>query len=289
MSETGQHLKIKRKLQVSNGYYLQLDQLARLMNSDRAKDGQQKNSTRRLAEDTGLPLRQVENLVSIGRALGIFTDISLRLSPLGSLIAAHDCFFQAKGTLEYMHYLAAGNYQNLIWYEIFNTVLPNNQPKDYRGWLNYFRETLAEQYSAYSLKSHLRKEVRFIIDAYLDKEFQRLELLQQAEDGRLYRRRGLTPEPLILAAMLYDYAGKQQTYTLQVGEMPQIPGSPPMVMGMDEVTFRQQTIKLHEKDYLRYEGTHNLDQIRLKPGLDGINFLKAFYEKTELQTMAATR
>jgi hypothetical protein len=287
MVETENKQKSKRKLQVSNGYYLNFNQLAQLLNSAQANTGPGKNTTLHLSEDTGLPQRQVENLVSIGRALGIFQDLTLWPSLLGSLIFTHDGFFQAKGTQEFLHYVASANYRNPIWYEIFNSILPNEQPMDYQGWLNYFRHNLAEGYSAYSLKSHLRKEVRFVIDAYLDKEFQRLDLLHQAGDGRLYRRRYLNPEPLVLAAMLYDYAGKQGTSTLQVGEMPHIPGAPPRVLGMDEASFRQQTVKLHEKEYLRYEGTHNLDQIRLKPDFQVMSFLRAYYQGTEPQVTAA--
>ncbi|MFP3868505.1 MAG: DUF4007 family protein [Desulfobacteraceae bacterium] len=278
----------ERKLQVSNGYYLNFNQLAQLLNSAQGNPGLGKNTTFQLGEDTGLPPRQVENLVSIGRALGIFRDLTLRPSRLGFLIFTHDGFFQAKGTYEFLHYLASGNYHNLIWYEIFNTVLPNEPPMNNQGWLNYFRESLAENYSANSLKKHLRHEIRFIIDAYLEKEFQRLDLLQQAGDGRLYRRRYLNPEPLVLAAMLYDYAGKQRTNTLQVGEMPHIPGAPPRLLGLDEASFRQQIIKLHEKDYLRYEGTHNLDQIRLKPDLQALIFLQAYYQGREPQANAAS-
>ncbi|MDD3580054.1 MAG: DUF4007 family protein [Desulfobacca sp.] len=276
-----------RKLQVSNGYYLNFNQLAQLLNSAQANPESGKNTTLQLSEDTGLPPRQVESLVSIGRALGIFQDLTLRPSRWGALFFTHDGFFQAKGTHEFLHYRAAGNYRNLVWYEVFNALLPNEPPMDYQGWLRYFRHNLDAEYSAYSLKSHLRKEVRFIIDAYLDKEFQRLDLLQQTGDGRLYRRRYLNPEPLVLAAMLYDYAGQQRTNTLQVGEMPHRPGAPPRLLGLDEAGFRQQILKLHAKDYLRYEGTHNLDQIRLKPDYQALSFLQAYYRGTEPQARTA--
>jgi hypothetical protein len=56
---------------------------------------------------------------------------------------------------------------------------------------------------------------------------------------------------------------------------------------MDEASFRQQTVKLHEKGYLRYEGTHNLDQIRLKPDYQALIFLRAYYQGIEPQATAA--
>jgi hypothetical protein len=279
-------MPLKRKLQVSNGHYLSFDQLARLLHTLNSQGGN-RLKMEDLETETGLPIRQVRNRVSMARALGICEEKKLGLTSFGALIAAHDTFLEAKGTLEYMHYSAAGDLRNLIWYEVFNTLLPDESAMDYHGWVNYFRSTLAGQYTDYSLKKHLAQEIRFVIEAYLDGSFQNLDLLNRAADGRLYRRRYLNPEPLMLAAMLYDHAGNQQTQTLQVGEMPQIPGAPPRVLGMDEASFRQQTVKLHEKGYLRYEGTHNLDQIRLKPDYQALNFLQAYYQGTEPQAMAA--
>ena len=38
---------------------------------------------------------------------------------------------------------------------------------------------------------------------------------------------------------------------------------------------------LHDRGWLRYETTHNLDQIRLKPGFSAIEFLTAHFENRE--------
>jgi len=282
-------MPIKRKLQISNGHYLRLDQLARLLHFLNSQRADSSLTMADLETETGLPIRQVRNRISMARALRICEEKTLYLTSFGALTAEHDSFIEAKGTLEYMHYTAAGDLRNLIWYEVFNTLLPDEPAKDYHGWINYFRLALAGQYTEHSLKKHLTQEIRFVIEAYLDGSFQKLDLLNRAADGRLYRRRYLNPEPLVLAAMLYDYAGNQRTHTLQVGEMPQIPGAPPRVLGMDESTFRQQALKLHEKGYLRYEGTHNLDQIRLKPDYQGITFLQAYYQNTEPQAMVASK
>ena len=52
----------------------------------------------------------------------------------------------------------------------------------------------------------------------------------------------------------------------------------PMPSGL---SFRQQIEGLHERGWLRYETTHNLDQIRLKQGLSAFEFLNAYYENRE--------
>ena len=59
------------------------------------------------------------------------------------------------------------------------------------------------------------------------------------------------------------------------------PGSPAMVFGLDVASFRQQIEGLHDRGWLRYETTHNLDQIRLKPGFSTLEFLTAYFEDRE--------
>lgn len=269
---------LKRKLQVSNGHHLRFDQLARLVHAMNSIDENQKITMSYLADETGLPFRQVRNRVSIGRAMGIFKDRDLSLTPFGHVASNYDTFLEAKGTLEYVHYLAAGNFNNLIWYEVFNTLLPNESPTDYQGWLNYFRHSFAGQYTDKTIGKHVREEVRFVVDAYFNQNFKKLGLLDQTSDGRLYRKRYKNMDPLVLSAILYEYAEKNATKLAQVRELDERPGAPGVIFAMDEPALRQTIELIHERGWVRYEGTHNLDQIRLKEGYTALDFLRAYYE-----------
>lgn len=278
----------KRKLQVSNGHFLEFDQLARLLYAVRERETEAKITFSFLEEETGMPLRQVQNRVSIGRALGLFHEKAIRLSDLGELVVLHDPFMETRATLEYLHFMGAGNRANLIWYEVFNTLLVHEAAMDYKGWIHYFRRQLAGAYSDYSLQKHLSAEIRFVVDAYLEKNFQRLEILQKAPDGRLFRPRYTDMEPIALCAMIYDFAARQDLHLMQVEEMARNPGSPAMVFGLDIGTLRQKIEMLHERDWLRYETTHNLDQVRLKTGLSALEFLAAHYEKRQPEAKNAS-
>lgn len=273
----------KRKLQISNGHYLDFDQLARLIHAMNSAEKGQKITMSFLEKQTGLPLRQVRNRISIGRAMGIIEERTLKLSPLGILVSSHDIFFESKGTLEYLHYLAAGNYKNLVWYEVFNTLLPEKPPMDHTGWLKYFRSTLAQEYTLYSLNHHLNQEVRFIIEAYTKKGFKKLELLHQTSDGKLYRRRSNDFDPTIISAIIYDHAEKQEVKLLQMNDVITMPGLPGVLFNVDETTLRQLVEDLHQHGWVRYEGTHNLDQIRLKDDFRALDFLTAYYKGADPQ------
>jgi len=65
---------VKRKLQISNGHYLDFDQLARLIHAMNSAEEGQKIIMSFLEKETGLPFRQVRNRISIGRAIGIIEE-----------------------------------------------------------------------------------------------------------------------------------------------------------------------------------------------------------------------
>jgi hypothetical protein len=267
-----------RKFQVSNGHYLDFDHFARITHTLLTLDKKAPIRMNDLAEDSGLPFRQVRNRVSIARAMGLIEKNKLGLTEFGTLVAKYDPFCELVGTLEYLHFKASTNIENLIWYESFNSMFVENSSIDNPGWLSYFKNSLAALYTDKSLKDHLGKEVRFLIDAYLNQNFARLELLNQDIDEKFFIRRYSGLDPLVMSAILYDYANLQHTQLLQIVELTQLPGSPTIVFGLGPKTLRLEVEKLHDLGWLRYETTHNLDQIRLKKGFTALEFLSAYYE-----------
>jgi len=143
---------------------------------------------------------------------------------------------------------------------------------------------LKGQYTDRTIKKHVSKEIRFIVDAYTKRNFGKLEILQELPDGRLYQQRYTGFTLLVLTAMIYDFCAAGESRLSQVGEMVIAPGSPAVVFGLDAASFRQQVESLHDRGWLRYETTHNLDQIRLKPGLSAFEFMAAHYEEREPKT-----
>lgn len=273
--------KIQRKLQISNSYLMEFDKLSRVLNFLLEQKEKKKINRAQLREGTGFSERQVESLISVGSAMGLVKPRVQILSPIGLIIASHDIFLEKKGTLEWCHYKCAGSYQNLVWFEIFNYLLIRETPMTQEGWLAFFQKKLNGQYSPKTLQEHLRKEVRFIADAYMERDFKKLELLQRLPDERLYQRRYTNFEPLVFCAMIYDFCKTTEVHLFQIGEMAVTPGSPALVFGMDTESFRREIEKLHDRAWLRYETTHGLDQVRLKPGFSAIEFLDAYFENRQ--------
>lgn len=273
--------KADRKFQVSNGYLLECDQLARALHFMLDHASAKKISRQQLSQDTGLSNRQVESLVSIGSAMGLIRPGRQTLTPIGVLVARHDIFLETKGTLEWCHYVAASSYRNLVWYEIFNSLLVNEAPMTQDQWVLHFRNLWTGLYAERTLGKGLKEEVRLVANGYLSQNFSRLGLLQQTSDGMLYRRRYLGFELHVLAAMVYDYAEKASTHLLQVADLSETPGSPGYVFGVEDTGFRRTLEELHERGWIRYETTHGLDQVRLKLDFTSIGFLQAYYEESD--------
>ena len=273
--------KADRKFQVSNGYLLDCDQLARALHYMLEHPSAKRITRQELAKDTGLSNRQIESLVSIGAAMGLVHTGRQTLTPIGLLIANHDVFLDAKGTLEWCHYVAASTYKNLVWYEVFNNLLVHQAPMPQEQWVLHFRNLWTGQYSERTLGKGLKEEVRLVADGYTNQNFNRLLLLQQTSDGKLYRRRYQGFEQPMLAAMIYDYAERNQTHLVQMRDLSEQPASPGYVFGVEESGFRQELEALHARGWVRYETTHGLDQLRLKAELTPARFLQAYYDNAE--------
>ena len=273
----------RRKFQVSRSHLLEFNHFARILSFLDEKKGAKRISRNYLIETSGLPDSQVASLISIGASMGLIKPGSQILTPIGLIIAEHDIFLEKHGTLEWCHYKGAGSHQNLVWFELFNHLLTEESATTQEGWQEYFREKLKGQYTDKTIKDHVPKEVRFVIDAYMERNFSKLELLHRSSDERLYRRRYTKFAPLVLSAMIYDFCATKESHLFQVGEMAATPGSPAVVFGLDAASFRQQIEGLHDRGWLRYETTHNLDQIRLKPGFSAIEFLAAHFKNEEFR------
>jgi len=268
-----------RKFQVSNSYPLDFDQLARVLNFLYENRYGKKIKRTVIQEGTGFADRHVESLISMGTAMGLIKPNLQILSPVGFLVSEHDIFIEQKGTLQWCHYIGAGSYHNLIWFDIFNHLLQEEQPMTQEEWNDRFRSNLAGKYSKRTLGKGVTEEVQFIVDAYLNRNFSKIGLMLETHNGGLYLKRYTDFEPLVLTAMIYNYCYINETSLFQVEEMTTKLGAPPVLFGLDLRTFRQMVEDLHSRGWLRYETTHKLDQIRLKPGYSALEFIAAYYDE----------
>jgi len=271
----------ERKLQVSGGYLLETAQLARILSFIDSKTGARKITAAQLIDGTGLSARQVENLVSMGSALGLIVPRTQLLTEFGHLVKNNDPYLDATHTLEFCHFLAAGQPRNLIWFEVFNHLLPTQQPMGRAGWSAWLREKLAGQYSERSLMKHVAHEVRFILDAYLQRNFNKLNLLSETPEKTFAVRCYSALQPLSLAAMIYKIGGHSGARVVPFSDIQSVPGSPGRIFALNAGSLRQMIEVLHHRAWVRIETRHGLDQIRLVDEFKPLDFLAAAYANRE--------
>lgn len=269
------------KLQVSNGYSLDPSQTARLLSYIAEHPDVRKFARRDLMEGTGLSEGQVESLTSIGVAMGLVTPLTAQLTPLGRLVHRHDLFLDSLITLEFCHFLGAGNPRNLIWHAIFNELLPNEKPTDQPGWCAWLRQKIDGQYSPRSLVKHVASECRFVLDAYTARNLKKLGLIHETPDKTLTLRRTTALTPHALAAMIYTLGEQHQSRLVSFDDLQSASGSPGRIFGLDAPAMRQMVEALHQSGWIRYEVRHGLDQIRLIAGHEPLEFLAAGYENRD--------
>ncbi|MFW6116816.1 MAG: hypothetical protein ACOC6F_03725, partial [bacterium] len=103
------------KLQFSNGYALQLDQVSRILGGIAGREHQSRVTREDLIEDTGFSSVQIKSLCSMAVGMGLIKRISYNLLPFGELVVKHDRFFDGRNTLWACHYRLGSNPRNLVW------------------------------------------------------------------------------------------------------------------------------------------------------------------------------
>ena len=157
---------IKPKLQVSNGYDLDLSPIGRLLQSLTEKRPA-RWSQAAAGEAIGIPARAVESWASLTAAAGLIRPRTARLTPLGALLAAADPYLGGPLVPWVLHYNLGSNPRNLIWSRMVNGVLPGREalsPVEARAAFVDLEQT----HSAYSSRAHLSKELRTFFRAYVE-------------------------------------------------------------------------------------------------------------------------
>ena len=267
---------IKPKLQVANGYSANFDQLAQLLHAVN-QDSRQKISVTELAEGVGLALRQMEYLTSIAVALGILAPYTMRLTPVGALVAEHDQFFDDLGTLWFLHYMVGSNPQLLIWNRFVNTFVPTKSQfsaDDLHSSYDYLRLT----YSEYSVRTHVRSEIKTILDAYTNQQFARLAYLRQTDEG--YSLGYRQPVPLlVLAASISRFRDRHHAgnTAVSVRDLLTADNSPGVVFQMHEDTLRAGLEQLKHGHGFSLEARADLDQLRFAEDIPDHVFMERYY------------
>lgn len=277
MSSLSNYSVSSGKLQVGNGYYLELDQLARLLNAS-CSDTRGKIPQPDLASAVGVPDRKVENLASLANALGLIQSKTYKPTMLGSLVQKYDPFFDDLGTLWYLHYSISSEPRYIVWSRIVNNFIPRQQ-RFTRDQVRASLDDLREWFSEETVKKHILKEVNTFLDAYTEQAFSRLAFIRKDGEGYALGYRQPVP-PLVLAACIARYRACQRPgdTAIPISELCCAPCSPGLVLQMSEERFRSLLEELKTQPGFSLESRADLDQVGLSTAIDDIEWMRRYYE-----------
>lgn len=270
-------LNTSLKLQLSNSYPADFDQLAQLLNAACA-DERGRIPVSDLAERLGLAERQMENLGSIAQAFDLLQRITYTPTPFGQLVHTHDPFFDDVGTLWYVHFTVSTDPRHVVWNRIVTVILPVRRSTT-RDQVRADLNDLRQWFSDYSLKAHILKEVNTVLDAYTEQRLARLAYLRSSGQGYALGYREPVP-PLVLLASLARYRDVHHAgaTAVSIPELNTAPNGPGVIFQLNEERLRSMLEDLKTQPGLTVESRADLDQVRLAEHATADEWMRRYYE-----------
>ena len=256
------------KLQVSNGYPLDLSQTARLLEwLDRTRPARW--SEKAAAAALGVAERGAENIASLAAAMDLRRPGAGSLTPLGELLIHGDPYLADPLIPWIVHYNLGSNSRNLVWARMVNEVLPGRSGITREEAKEQF-DDLKESHSAYSAGKHVGEELRAFFGAYTSGPLGPLGYLEQEGEDVFALPLYLTPPKKAFAYALLTYAVKLRPgmTALPIPDIASDPGSPGRVFRMREADVRAALEDLHRQGLIGLENRGLIDQARLKAPVD---------------------
>jgi len=248
------------KFQLSNGYPLQFDQIAQIFEYI-ITEKKARFSAKELAENLGLAGRQIENLCSMAVAMQLMNARVYTPTALASIIHKSDQFFDDIGTLWLCHYNLASNPTYVVWNRLIHRAFPKQDLT--REDMRECFEDLRGNYSEYTIKAHLNKEIRTFVDAYTEGRFSKLRLLVARDE----RYSTLPPVPIPDMVFLTMVAQFKERFhpgetALEIQRVVSDENSPGRVCFKTDEQVRECLESLRVSGRIYIESKADLDQLR---------------------------
>ena len=267
----------KGRLQLTNGYAIDFDQIARLLNFASRWEGSSVPYTE-ISAAVGISDIHAEFLSRLATLLGLLMPRTRLPSPFGQLVAEHDALLDDLGTLWYLHYHVASEPLNIVWHTLASDIVPVAQCFTLAQFRVRF-ESIRLQFTKSSFQGYVAKETRSLLDAYTNQNFSRLMYLRrEGEDGYAPGYRETVP-PLVLAACIARFRARSRAgdTALSIQDLLAAPDSPGVVCQITEDRMRAGLESLKSQSGLSLESRADLDQVRLTDATTDWQWMERYY------------
>lgn len=208
---------------------------------------------------------QVQGTASVMRRLELI-DSNNQITSWGTLVHAKSPYLDDPGLLWLFHYLLASNAQLVLWSNLFNFILYEQDEISIQGITEFF-QVLQGRWSNKSLNDKLPLEVNSIFNTYTQALFSKLGVIHKIEKGSYvsYKNIGVIPELIWLSAILvYRDRYYSGVASLEIPLITRAHYSPGRILRQNEIGVRRALDSLHNAGLLTVETRSGLDQVRFK-------------------------
>jgi hypothetical protein len=269
-----------KKLQISQDYPIDLEQIARILQQCQNAECPPNNET--IADALGIGSERVGAYNSIARAFGLITKKGGKnvLSSLGQIVMRYDQFCTDSGTHWYLHYHITGASEHIVWNTLAQWVADERQLARSQASNELIEVCLPFSKAEKSLRKHIPREVAAFVDLYSNGRFSSLRFI--TETDRVFRAGPSAPVPdlvLLATAILYRDRTAPGATALEVRDLLYGASSPGRLMRISESRLRDAFGRLDQSGLVHVERKADLDQIRLGSTRSPADALELYYQE----------
>ena len=267
------------KLQFTNGYRPRFDQISRILQYLSSQEHHKKIPHQEIVTALGIPVNQMDNLISMMTGFGLVQPRVTKLTPWGKAIIQRDTYFEKIETLWIIHYIVSSNPEWVVWYRIINTVIPTQDRLEVDKVSKQYFSDLTIHFSERTITEKLPKEVGSVLASYTRTAFSRLNILQQEGTGTFIRSNPVEIPRLTFLFCMLNYRDRYSpgSSALNTQDICLAENSPGRVFNLAEYQVRSILNDLHEAGLIRLEQFANLDQVRLSESSTQESVLTGIY------------
>lgn len=269
------------KLQLTNDFFVEFNQIARLLGAVCQQNNQRRLALTDLAEAIGVTQNRAESLGSIAVGMRLLRKVVLTSTPLGKAIHQYDPYLSDLGTLWMLHYNLSSNPRHVVWNRLINRVIPENTRFSTLIARPYF-EDLSQHYSERSIREHLGGEMASFWNAYLEQDFSHLNLFETESEQIFHKNSDPMTVPALVfytAVLLYRQEFAPRSATLDVLTLINAENGPGRVFFLRERVVRDLLDQTQRAGYINVETRADLDQIRFHPGSTTESVMSRYYQE----------
>jgi len=267
------------KLQLSAGYYLRFDHIAKLISHIAKGSKNDRLTSKKLSEKMGMSPKMIDNLSSYSVGLGLKKRRKYELEEMGNVILKNDPFLQNKRTLWFLHYFLTSNEEYVVWNRLVNIIFYEENRVTTEKAMPYFQD-LVGNFTENSLKRNVSKELSAFFNAYTEQNFSELEYITRISNYAYTVNNAYDIPDLSILASCYLYRDRYMKGAtgIEIEYLLKEQNSPGRVFHISEHQLRLSLERLHSERHISIESRANLDQIRFRSNECWLDIVKQFYE-----------